>query len=91
MSMSTHIIAFRPPDEKFQRMKAAFDACVAAGIDPPQELWAFFNGETPSEEGVEIDISNAVYPWGEDTQEGYQVDLSKLPKDVKYIRFYNSF
>jgi hypothetical protein len=32
-----------------------------------------------------------VKPWHDDMQEGFEVDVTKLPKDVTIIRFYNSY
>ncbi len=52
MSMSTHIVGFRPPNEKWKQMKAVYDACVKAEIDAPSEVRKFFNDEPPDPEGV---------------------------------------
>lgn len=93
MGMSTNIEAIRPPDEKWKKMKAIFDSCKNANIDPPDEIWDFFNGEPPSDLGVVIEIENtdAVEKVSEDMRDGFIVDLTELPKDVKYIKFYNSY
>ena len=72
-------------------MKAAYDVCQLAGIEIPDEVDKFFNGETPDEAGVEVEIDSILDEWGDDIRQGYQVDLSKLPKDVKILRFYNSW
>ena len=101
MSMSTHIIGFRPPDEKWRKMKAVWDACVAADMSIPNTVHEFFGGESPDPNGVEVDLfSSALYhhgkpsavkKWNADMQEGFEVDVTKLPKDVTIIRFYNSY
>ncbi len=92
MGMSTHIIAFRPPDEKWQRMKLILDTCKQAEVQPPREVMEFFNDEEPESEGVKIEIREAVEEWNDDDmQDGFQVNLDKLPPDIKFIRFYNSY
>lgn len=93
MGVSTHVIGFRPPDEKFRRMKSAFDACVEAGVEPPVEVQAFFNYESPDEAGVEVEIHEcvAVKVWNDSYRSGFEVDVTKLPKDVTVLRFYNSW
>jgi hypothetical protein len=97
MGMSTNVIAFKPPGEKWQRMKAVWDACMAAGVDIPDEVARYFEHDVPDSAGVKIDRAvlvntGALAAWGtEHGQEGYEVDVAKLPKDVTVIRFYNSW
>ncbi len=92
MSMSTHVVGFIPPDEKYKARLAAFDACEDAGVEPPAEL--YHNGERPDDTGAEVEIEDteAVSEWTDDNgSAGFEVDLTKLPKDVKVIRFYNNW
>lgn len=90
MSMSTHVIGFRPPDEKWRKMKAVWDASEAAGIDPPEEVLDFFNHEPPDPQGVEVEIPvRECRP--HDGASGYEVDVASLPKDVTVIRFWNAW
>ncbi len=93
MSMSTHVVGIRPPDQTFKKMKAAWDACKAAGVAPPKAVVDFFNDETPDEAGVQIDIDCAAEEWNSDQlcASGIEVDINKLPLGVKIIRFYNSY
>lgn len=91
MSMSTHVMGFQPADEEWDKMKAAYEACTAADIEPPYAVMDFFDYEDPAEScGKEVDISQAVTEWSADMKDGFQVDLSKLPKTVKFIRFFNT-
>ena len=93
MGMSTHVIGFVPPDDKWSRMKSAWDACKAAGIVPPDEVEAFFNYAPPDDRGVEIDLerSGCASEWSTDSSNGYEIDLSRVPDNVRTIRFYNSY
>lgn len=89
MSMSTHVIGFAPPDEKWQAMKAIWDSCKAAKIDPPKEVEKFFDYQEPDPAGVEVKIP--ALEWSDDCREGFEIDVEKIPAHVKVIRFYNSW
>ena len=52
MGMNTHISGFKPPDEKWKKMKAVMDACLRAGIPCPEEVRDFFGPEEPDKAGV---------------------------------------
>jgi hypothetical protein len=91
MSMSTAVVGFRPPDEKWRKMKAARDACVDAGIKIPEAIQKFFEWMEPDKEGVRVELKNAVKEGSYDGTNFYDVDVSKLPKDVTVIRFENSW
>lgn len=89
MGMSTNIIGFRAPDEKWKAMKAIYDSCKAAGVGVPSEVELFFENGKPDERGVEIKIE--VAEWVNEYSSGYEVDLKKLPANLTHIRFYNSY
>jgi len=73
-------------------MKAIWDACNQANIDPPKEVAKFFDGRYPGDApGMEIDLGKALKSWGRDGAEGFEVVIDKLPEGVKVIRFYNSW
>jgi hypothetical protein len=93
MGMSMHIVGFRPPDERWKKMKQVWDACAQAGVSPPSEVEKFFGGERPDENGVEVRLlpGPAVREFKQDMQEGFEVDVSKLPADLKIIRFFCSW
>jgi hypothetical protein len=97
MGMSTHIVGFRPANgpanDRWKKMKAVYDACNEAEIPIPAEVAGFFNGEPPDPTGVRVGLENStcVQPWKSNDAEGFEVDVTKLPKDVTVIRFYNSW
>lgn len=92
MSMSTHVIGFRPPDERWEAMKHIWDACKVAGVAPPEEVYDFFEGVEPDDRGVEVQLKGSVAkPWRDEMAEGFEVDVRLLPPDVRFIRFYNSW
>jgi hypothetical protein len=92
MSMSRVIYGFAPPDEKWQQMKAIYDACRAAKIPIPADVDRFFDGVRPDPAGVQIDLTRnnceAVREWNSEYGMGYEVDLDKLPPHIKMIRFF---
>lgn len=93
MGMSSYIVGFRPADDEWNRMKMIWDSCKEADIDPPTEVEDFFDGEDPGDKpGVEINIDEAVKEWtNNDYASGYEVEISKLPKGLKVLRFINSW
>lgn len=93
MSMTTEVVGFRPPDAKWKRMKEVWDACTAACVDVPDEVDKFFDGEDPDPAGIKIDLKEhaCCEEYAEDAGGGYEIDISKLPKNVTRIRFVNSW
>ena len=93
MGMSTHVVGFRPADEEWNRMKAAYDSCIAAGVEIPTSVDKFFDHEPPGDRpGMEVNINSAVREWTDkNCRGGYEIELRKLPANVKVIRFYNSW
>ena len=92
MSMSTYVVGFKPADDKWKKMKAVWDACKAAETDPPEDVEKFFDGQYPGDSpGMTVDICQAITEWGDEGSSGYEVDVTKLPKDVTVVRFFNSW
>ena len=92
MSMSTHVVGFKPADDKWKKMKTVWDACIAAHTELPASVDEFFDGQYPGDSpGMSVDIKKAATEWSDDGCSGYDVDVTKLPKDVTVVRFFNSW
>lgn len=101
MSMSTHVVGFRPRDATWQQFKAIYDNCTAAGINVPDKVNEFFNWMEPDERGIVVELSHAdghdknpdapVSSFQDDSSQGLIVDLAKLPSGVTHLKFYNSW
>lgn len=92
MSMSTHVVGFKPPDDKWKAMKAVYDACVAAGVVVPEDVQNFFGWTPPDEAGVEVDERKLpLKEWKDRSRQGFELDVTKLDPDIKIVRFYNSW
>lgn len=97
MSMSMHCLAVKPADEKYKKMAAAYRACEEAGISPPQDVVEFFNHEEPDDTGTTVTLGgyDSKHPscekWRDDSTEGFQVDITRLPEGTRYVRFYCSW
>ena len=68
----------------------------AAGINPPAEVSEFFDDEPPDDKGVITFLSSkprcpGVTDFVTSYQAGFDVEISKLPKDIAILRFYNSW
>ena len=87
--MSAHVIGFAPPDDEWRRMKAVWDACINANVPVPDYVAKFFDWQEPDERGVEVEIPAT--EWEDDLRDGYEIEVSKIPPQVKFIRFYNSY
>lgn len=87
-----------PADENYRKMKNVHDACEAADIPVPDEVFNFFQGNTPDPAGLVISLdspynggTDIAREWSSDNGSGYEIDVSKIPFGVKTIRFYNSW
>lgn len=91
MNMSTTVLGFRPPDARWWALKEVWDSCAAADVEPPRAVVEFFGFAPPDTSGVDINIQAAVEQWSTDSSSGFVVDLSKLPPDIRFLRFQNSW
>jgi len=41
--------------------------------------------------GVEVDIDKILEKWSDEDRSGYQIEISKLPKGITILRFYNAW
>lgn len=89
MGMSTHVKGFVPPDERWQQMKAVWDACRAAGLEPPEEVTDFFDHQEPDPNGQEVEIPHQ--EWKDSHREGLEIRTADIPASVQVVRFYNSW
>ncbi len=90
MSMSTWAVGIKPPDDKWKEMKVVWDACEKAGVEKPVEVDSYFNDEPPDEAGVIVEVDTTEWDDGE-MSSGLEVHLDKIDKDIKIIRFVNSW
>ena len=89
MSTTIFVYGFRPPDERFMSMKKVYETCKEAGVKIPKEVVDFFENDLPPDSlGVKVDIDEWVTDSQDDYWDGLEIDLTKLPEDVKVLRFY---
>jgi len=93
MGMYTFVRGFREPDEKWLKMKAVWEACEEAATDIPDDVIDFFDDEEPDEAGITVDLEEheCCKKYEAEGDSGYEIDISKLPKNITKIRFYNSW
>lgn len=92
--MDCYVNGIKPANEKFKQMKAIWDMCDKADIKVPEEVGDFFGWEEPSQYGVVVsqnELGDAIEELKEEYTDGYLVYLDRLPKDVKVLKFYNSY
>lgn len=86
MSMSMHVVGIKPPDDTWKKMLAVREACIAAGVAIPREVYEYFGNEVPDPNGVVVDVR--AEGWKDHSREGLIVNISTLPKGVNLLRFY---
>jgi hypothetical protein len=93
MSMSTHIVGFKVPDDKWYQMKAVWDACRTAKVDPPTVVEKYFEFTSPEEYGTPVQEKalTGILEYRDDMRQGYDIFVDKLPEGVKVVRVYNSY
>jgi hypothetical protein len=85
MSMSSDVYGIKPPDDKWKRMKSCYDGCKNAGVAVPKDVEEFFDHCEPDEAGVVVKLpKGAVKEHSADMINCFDVDLSKIPKDIRY-------
>ena len=68
------------------------EACENVGVPIPKETENFFDGIKPGDRpGQEVSLGDAIKKWSDDSREGYELDIFKLPSNLKIIRFFNSW
>lgn len=85
MSRTWYIDGIVPPDDTWEKMRAAFNACTEAGVEPPKEVRSFFDGDDPNGAGRSIELPTR--EWHGEWRDGWEVDVADIPASVKIIRF----
>ena len=91
MSMSTSIYGIKLPDEKFKKMFQIYKNCEELGLEIPDEVDNYFEGGEPDSEGVVVSVDNIVREFSRDGEKGVEIRVEDIPKDVKVLRFVNSW
>ena len=101
MGMSSRVVGIRMPDAEWFKNKAIIDALEKAGYSydhAPDNVLEFFNHERPDDKGITIrlgsdygELHECCEKHREDMEDGYVIDISKLPKNITHIRFINSY
>lgn len=98
MGMSTHIEAFIPDtDPEYQRHKKVLMVCREEGVSLPLETAKYFDDTHASEYLLDSKLARELEKgfhyteYSDESSQGFEVDLTKLPKGVTKLRFYNSW
>jgi len=85
MSLSYYVVGIRPPDEKFEAMKAVWDACEKAVVVAPDEVLNFFNDRSPYVNGIEVNLT--VSEDSDKYRSWFTLMVTDIPKNITEIRF----
>lgn len=92
MSMSTCVTFLRDnKDKEYQLKLKILLTCKEADIDPPKEVDEYFGGNgIDCDPEYPLEVKCSPRDWGDEFSEGFEIDVSEIPKGVKTIRFANS-
>lgn len=98
MDVTLYVRGIGPPDEEWDKKAAAWRACQAAGVDPPDELEEYFGYDGPDVEGRVVALGPALTEVDGDDENVcidlrggapgryYLIDIEKLPKAIKQLK-----
>jgi len=92
--MSSHLKAFIPDnDPTYQKHLRILTMCKKENVSLPKETADYFGTCDEPEEKLQFILKRDDHytKWQDEMREGFEVDLTKLPKEVTKIRFYNSY
>ncbi len=96
MSATYYVTGLRDRSSaEHQKKVAVLLACKEAGVDLPKELEKYFKVDgrylkyVSPDDAAAIDLRELeiAKPWNDDSSNGFEVDLDKIPEGVKTIRF----
>ena len=98
MGMNTYIKGVRDLDGEFKRMMDMKKLCDSKGFSYPKEVMEYFGsliGESDAyirEEMETIDLpKDLVIESQDDSREFFDIEIDRIPKEVKILRFVNSY
>ena len=93
MGASFSVMGCREKESNYDRMKVIYENCREMDIPVPKEVKEYFNYDEPSEHGIELDLEDlgCAEEYSEEGEQGFIVDITTLPKDVKKIKFSVSY
>lgn len=88
MSATIGVEGLKPKTEEYEKKLQIYKLCEELLIEPPAEIIKFFHGKM-CEDGIVTEIpSDALNEYRKGCKEIIDVDLTKLPDDIKTLRFY---
>lgn len=98
MGMSTYVQAFRDMDGEFKRMMEIKKFCDERDVSYPVEVAQYFGSSISesekyiTEEMLQVKLpTSAIEEFRDDMREGIEINVANIPKEVKTIRFVNSY
>lgn len=87
------IMGFVPPDGEYRKMAAVWKSCEDAGVPIPDEVSKYFRHEPPTGIGFEVNLETdrCCSEYKEDMIDGFEIDVDKIPENIKIIRVYMNY
>ncbi len=97
MGMSTYVVGIKDPEESDgneDKFLEIYDLCKELNIAAPIEVYEFVSKhEDAEDDDGEIDLKSISREWSDDncSMVGIEITVEDIPKDIKIIRFVNSY
>lgn len=92
MGMKSHVMFLRSKDDpEFKKKAAALNACLDAGVEPPDEIMEYFNDSYEEDDALRIEGTAHKWDPQDGGRQGFDVFVSEIPEGTERIRFYNSW
>lgn len=94
MSTFSYVQGVVPKDEKYLKMEKIYDDCTSLGIKAPDEVLSYLDALGEScESGLLTELPEGVVKQCGDMEgcDVWEIDIEKVPKDIKKIRFITSY
>ena len=95
MGMSTRVTGFvSAENETYKKQVRVLKACIDAGISElPKETAEYFGEKYAEKYLIEEKLETQIptHEYNNEMEQGYEIIVSEIPKDVHKIRFVNSW
>ena len=93
MGMSTSVLLLKDRNDlEYKKNLKVLLACKDAGVELPKEIDDYFGGDgLDNDPEYPLQIKFIPTDYNAECEEGYEIDVSKLPPGTKTIRFVNSY
>jgi len=89
LDIDTSVVGIKPEDGTFGKMHEILVGCRELGVKVPNKVNEYFIYDRRDDRGVHVCLEKhkCCKKSVDDSEISYEIELDKLPKDIKIIRF----